>query len=228
MPVAGWSRTVRMLPVAVVAVMALWASSAHASSIAFLRGGNIWIAAPDGSHATPLTSGGGYTYVSASKATGTMLLAYRAGASMGVISADGTGQRQIAAPRGLATAPDVDAIPRVRTWRTRRSRGSAPMAGMPPSADPARGSSARTSPTSSTSAGPTAARPPSGPAFSPELRATSITPTAPLRAPASRLASPLSRPTPTEPRRPTRPRGSSAFPETTCSPPRGARMAQRS
>jgi hypothetical protein len=111
MPVAGWSRTVRMLPVAVVAVMALWASSAHASSIAFLRGGNIWIAAPDGSHATPLTSGGGYTYVSASKATGTMLLAYRAGASMGVISADGTGQRQIAAPRGLATAPDVDGDP---------------------------------------------------------------------------------------------------------------------
>jgi hypothetical protein len=109
-----WSRTARMLPVTVMtamAVMALWATSARASSIAFLRGGNIWIAAPDGSHATQLTSGGGYTYVSASKAPGTMLLAYRAGTTMGVINADGTGQRQIVAPRGLATAPDVEVDP---------------------------------------------------------------------------------------------------------------------
>lgn len=111
MAVARWSRTARMLPVAVVALMALGAASAHASSIAFLRGGNIWIAAPDGSHATQLTSGGDYTYVSASKAPGTMLLAYRAGAAMGVINADGTGQRQVAAPRGLATVPDVEVDP---------------------------------------------------------------------------------------------------------------------
>lgn len=111
MPVARWSRTARMLPVAVVALMALGAASAHASSIAFLRGGNIWIAAPDGSHATQLTTGGGYTYVSSSKAPGTMLLAYREGAAMGVINADGTGQRQIGAPRGLATAPDVEVDP---------------------------------------------------------------------------------------------------------------------
>lgn len=99
----------------VAAVMMVAAAAAQASSVAFLRDGNIWLAAPDGSGAHPLTSDGTsadpYTSVSASKAPGTTLLAFRHGDAMGVIGADGSGQRTVPSPRGLQPGTGVDIDP---------------------------------------------------------------------------------------------------------------------
>jgi hypothetical protein len=49
-------------------------SSAATGSIAFLREGNVWLAAPDGSGAHQLTTAGGYLFVSAAKGSGSPLL----------------------------------------------------------------------------------------------------------------------------------------------------------
>jgi hypothetical protein len=58
----------RLVHVAAAAAAALSlrgaAASAQADSISFLRGGDIWVAAPDGSKQTQLTHDGGYGYQS--------------------------------------------------------------------------------------------------------------------------------------------------------------------
>jgi hypothetical protein len=97
---------------AMLAVAAFAAGSAHASSIAFIRAGNVWIAASDGSQPHALTIDGGtspsisYSFVSASKA-GTPLLGYRHANSIGVINPDGTGQRNVPPGHAPAVGPDT-------------------------------------------------------------------------------------------------------------------------
>ncbi len=73
-------------------------------SIAFLRDGNIWLAAPDGANARQLTTAGDYLFVSAAKGSGSPLLGFRQGDSYGVINAL-TGAQQTVA---TASQPQSD------------------------------------------------------------------------------------------------------------------------
>lgn len=97
----------RLVPFLVMAALGAVCASAQASSIAFLRDGNIWIANPDGTGAHALTADGGYDYVSAAKVAGSMLLAFRQGSSIGLINADGSAKRTFAPPKGFAASADV-------------------------------------------------------------------------------------------------------------------------
>lgn len=89
------------------------AGQARASSIAFLREGNIWIANVDGSGTRQLTTDGGtdgsvsYAYVSASKVASRPLLGYRHVNAVGVINPDGSGKQDIQQPRPAAVGPDA-------------------------------------------------------------------------------------------------------------------------
>jgi hypothetical protein len=49
------------LAAAALALVAVAAPAAHADSIAYERGGNVWLVSPDGSGARQVTSGGGYS-----------------------------------------------------------------------------------------------------------------------------------------------------------------------
>jgi hypothetical protein len=74
-------------------VLLLPAVRAQASSIFFLRGGNIWVANPDGSAAKQVTTGGSYDFVSSAK-TANVIAFHRGGntsSEYGTLNANGTG-----------------------------------------------------------------------------------------------------------------------------------------
>jgi len=54
----------RLISAALVCLPLALAASAQADSISFIRGGDVWVAAPDGSQQTQLTHDGGYSYQS--------------------------------------------------------------------------------------------------------------------------------------------------------------------
>ena len=74
-------------------------SAAAADSIAFLRNGNIWRASGDGSHQVQLTHDGTeaepYNELAAAKGSGAPLLSFRKDYDLGVIDADGSGERML-------------------------------------------------------------------------------------------------------------------------------------
>lgn len=49
-----------LLPLLLLAMLLLLPTAAHADSIVYTKGNDVWLAAPDGSSARPVTSGGGY------------------------------------------------------------------------------------------------------------------------------------------------------------------------
>ena len=85
---------IRIVILAAVVSLAA-AGSADASSIFFLRGGNIWVANPDGSAAKQVTTDGSYDFVSSAKQGSAPLAFHRGGNSasqFGTVNPDGSGE----------------------------------------------------------------------------------------------------------------------------------------
>jgi WD40-like Beta Propeller Repeat len=73
-----------ILAVLGVAVTAPTPASAASGSIAFLRGGSIWIAGPNGSNPRQLTTSGTYKWVSAAKGSGAPMLGFTSTGANGI------------------------------------------------------------------------------------------------------------------------------------------------
>ena len=101
------SRPRRRVRLALAGAALAAAAAAAGGSIAFIRGDNVWIAAPDGSGARQVTADGTaddpYSGVAAAKRV--PVLAYRQKGDVGLIGADGSNRREIA-PGALPAFPN--------------------------------------------------------------------------------------------------------------------------
>ena len=134
--IGSTGRVALVVPVISIMLIVPAVARATSGSIAFLRAGNIWLAAPDGSAAHQLTTDGGYQFVSAAKGSGSPLLGFEqltsSGVSTyGVISAAGGSPQQVATsiqPREPYADAELDAAGDKLVYSgrctTRRSRGT--------------------------------------------------------------------------------------------------------